>query len=102
MLLTELFRLVLHACNKNDLETINNTRFVTVVIIFMYVAITVIRVCYIVLKPNGLFRVVNLRGSVLTSCIPCLSGYALEETNYNNGLHYFLYCSAIIYSTSRR
>jgi len=68
----------------------------------MYIVIAVIRVSYILLKPSSLFRVVKLCSSMLTRCMPCLGGYALEETYNNMDLHYFLYSSIIIYSTSRR
>ena len=66
----------------------------------MFIVISVIRVCYILLAPNGLFRVVKLCGSMLTRCMPYLCGYALEETCNNMGLHYFLYY-CIIYSIPR-
>ena len=68
----------------------------------MCIVITVISVCFILLTPISLFRVVKLCGSMLTRCMPCLGGYVLDETYNNMGLHYFLYSSVIIYSTSRR
>jgi len=68
----------------------------------MYIIVTVIRVCCILLTPINLFRVVKLCGSMLTRCMSCLGGYVLDETYNNMGLRYFLYSSVIIYSTSRR
>jgi len=51
----------------------------------MYIVITVIRVCYILLAPNSLFRVVKLCGSMLMRCMPCLWGYVLEANLQQHG-----------------